>query len=353
MAADSLIGGTDTATKLAPTVKATLDNILNDTQGSTIETKDTTSTGGALVVSGKGADNERQTVIVPQAKAPAGTTQSTANVAVDNGGVKVNVALPSNIGLSFEGVDGATDGTGGTNFLTGLVNKNVIDTVTGGTDTAATKLKTALQKAIGTVLKTGDATATTVSVVTPISDKSDTASKNTISISGDTTAGATKTAFALNMNKLNSGDKVQTKGIDKLIVVGNGTVEVDSTDTTNVAVAGDNRAQSIKGGLGNDTISGGGGSDTLSGGGGNNTFGLTGGADTKLTITDFDVTKDKITIDVDGISSVLDIKAGLLNGTIIGTEENGNSHFVFADGTEITLTGVPLSGINASLVDFG
>jgi hypothetical protein len=312
MASETLIGAVDGYDDLPDSTKDVLDGFLNDTQDGEVEIEET---DGGTVVTGIGADNEVQSVIIPN--------ESGDPIEVSSGGFEatIEVSDPQTV-ITIEGPDGE-QGSSDDYF------RSVVDSVVGNTAPGAAELNESLNQAIDHVSGEG----AVVKIIRIIGE-------------GDTTitgSGDSDEVVALNVNRA-EGDVI-VEGIEKVIVVGAGTVRVgDDTDT---AIAGDLRDQVIIGGGGNDTIVGGGGNDTITGGDGDDVFGFVGGAGTHTTITDFSA-GDSILIDIEGVSSIEDLKAMLVSVDTSG----GNLTATFTDGSSITLVGVSADDITADLFSF-
>jgi Ca2+-binding RTX toxin-like protein len=310
MAADSIIGTPD-YDELSTSTKDAIGSFLNDTQDGDVEE---TSVTGGTIVTGIGANNEVQSVIIAD--------DSGDPIAVTSGGftATIEVGSPDTV-ITVEGPDGA-QGSSDDYF------RAVVDSVVGSTAPGASELNDSLNQAIDQVA--GEATI--IKIIKIIGDGA--------TITG---SGSGDEVVALDLNKATDG--VVVEGLDKVIVVGSG--EVTIVGNTDTAIAGDLRDQDITGGGGNDTIFGGAGNDTITGGAGEDVFGFVGGANTSTTITDFSA-GDSILIDIDGVSNVAELKAML-----VGYDESGgNLTANFADGSSITLVGVSLDDISADLFTF-
>lgn len=312
MAADSIIGAVDGYDDLPDSTKEILGDFLNDTQDGDVEIESVT---GGTVATGVGANNEVQSVIIADGSGDP--------IAVTSGGftATIEVADPQTV-IAVEGPDG--DQASSDDYF-----RDVVDSVVGSTAPGAAELNDSLNQAIDQVAGEGSI----IKIIKIIGDGDGT-------IKG---SGSGNEVTALNMNQ--AGGDVIIEGLDKVIVVGSGTVIVgDDTDTI---IAGDLRDQTIVGGGGNDTIIGGAGNDTITGGLGDDAFGFVGGANTHTTITDFSA-GDSILIDIEGVSSIEDLKAMLVSVDTSG----GNLTATFTDGSSITLVGVSADEITADLFSF-
>jgi len=312
MAADSLIGTIDGYDDLPANTKDILGDFLLDTQDGDVEINEVT---GGTVATGIGANNEVQSVII--------ANNSGDPIAVNSGGFVATFEVSdSETVITVEGPSGA-QGSSDDYF------RGVVDSVVGSSAPGAAELSDSLTQAIDHVAGEGSV----IKIIKIIGD-------------GDTTitgSGSGDEVIALNLNQT-TGDVI-VEGLDKVIVVGAGTVIVgDDTDTI---IAGDLRDQEIIGGGGNDTIIGGAGNDTITGGAGDDVFGFVGGGNTHTTITDF-TAGDSILIDIEGVSSIADLKAMLVSVDTSG----GDLTATFTDGSSITLVGVSASEITADLFSF-
>ncbi|MEC3863211.1 DUF4214 domain-containing protein [Mesobacterium sp. TK19101] len=136
-------------------------------------------------------------------------------------------------------------------------------------------------------------------------------------------------------------DTDQIAGVEN-IVAGDGADDLTGSADPN-RIEGGLGDDTLLGLGGNDTLIGGAGNDSLSGGGGDDS--LTGGSDADTfvvelgmghdTITDFDVTQDRL--DVSALSEQE------LGAVTIGQTAAGDRTVTLSDGSSITLTGVPLN----------
>jgi Ca2+-binding RTX toxin-like protein len=312
MAADSLFGPVAGYEALPDSTKDAIGSFLHDTQDGDVDINEVT---GGTVVSGLGANNEVQSVIIAD--------DSGDPIAVTSGGFSatIEVASPLTV-ITVEGPDGE-QGSSDDYF------RGVVDSVVGSTAPGAAELNDSLNQAIDIVANEG----TIVKIIQIIGDGETTITGND---SGDE-------VVALNLNKATGG--VVVEGLDKVIVVGSG--EVTIVGDTDTVIAGDLRDQNITGGDGNDTIVGGAGDDTITGGAGDDTFGFVGGAGTHTVITDFGA-GDAFLIDMDGVSDV----ASLREAVVTVDTSGGDFTATFADGSSITLVGVSPDEITADLFTF-
>lgn len=312
MAADSLLGAVDGYDELPENTKDILGDFLLDTQDGDV---DVDVVVGGTIVTGVGADNEVQTVIIADGSGDP--------IAVTSGGFTATIEIgdPDTV-ITVEGPDGGQASSD--DYF-----RDVVDSVVGSTAPGAAELNDSLNQAVDYVAGEGSI----IKIIKIIGD-------GDVTIKG---SGSGNEVTALNMNQ--AGGDVIIEGLDKVIVVGSGTVIVgDDTDTI---IAGDLRDQTIVGGGGNDTIIGGAGNDTITGGLGDDVFGFVGGANTHTTITDFSA-GDSIFIDIEGVSNIADLKAMLVSVNSSG----GNLTATFTDGSSITLIGVSADDITADLFTF-
>ena len=118
-------------------------------------------------------------------------------------------------------------------------------------------------------------------------------------------------------------------------------------------VFGDSGGDELDGGLGNDTLDGGEGNDTLKGREGDDV--LTGGGDNDVfffeegdgddVITDFDLTLDKVQVDVTGVATLGDLS--------ITTSGGGHALIDFGPDGSIELIGVNSGDLDSSNFIFG
>jgi Ca2+-binding RTX toxin-like protein len=326
MSADSLIGGSNVSSSLDSNTKSILDNVLNDTQGGSVVTS---TLGSATVVMGLGANNETQAVIVPTTSPVHGTFTDTNFV--------VDVTLPTNVGLTFEGINDVVSGAESTNYLTSLINEALPSNSTNSAELAE---RQSLLNAVSTVVNNSTDTDNIVRVVNVLNNTSSSTAPQEIVISGSSSSNE---IVALNLNNLNSNTTVSISNIDRAVIVGNGAVRV-SGDAP-VSVAGDNGNQLIIGGAGSDTLVGGGGSDTLVGGSGTDLFGFN--STGNYQIQNFG-TGDGFAFRVAGISNISELNALITDSHYSG----GNTTYNFVGGSSITLVGLAPNQVLADLIHF-
>lgn len=314
MSADSLIGGSNPSSSFDANTKSILDSVLNDTQGDTVETS---TLGSATVVKGLGANNETQAVIVPTTSAVKGTFTDT-NFTAD-------VTLPSNVGLTFEGINKVVSGTEATNYFTSLIDAAIPSS---STNSAELAVRQSLVNAVSTVINNPNDTGNIVRVINVLNNTSSSTDPQEIVISGGSNANE---VVALNLNNLKPNNTVSISNIEKAVIVGNGTVKL-SGDAP-VSVAGDNGNQLIIGGAGSDTLVGGGGSDTLVGGVGTDLFGFNSAGNYQ--IQSFG-TGDGFAFKIAGISNISQLTALITDYHY----SDGNTTYNFVGGSSITLVGL-------------
>lgn len=323
MAADSIVGGAAVLEDLGPALAGLIEGVLFDTQAGSITT---TTLGAATVVSGSGANNEAQGVLLPASTGVSGT--------LTNGVFSANVDLPAQVGLTFEGLNNVVSGAAVQSYLDSVVDANVPPTDAGAALGAS--LKSAIAAVIG-----GSTPNAVVRVMSILDNAPGSAPGTEIVVSGSGTNG--DEVLAVNMSPVKGGKTLVVENIESVIVVGKGTVAVgDSNDTK---LAGDLRDQMLIGGGGSDTLMGGGGADTLTGGAGDNTFVISGHG--HLTITDFKHS-DKIVFQVPGITNIAELREALAKTEFI----DGNVIATFDDGSVVTLVGVDPNSLTTDLFAF-
>lgn len=328
MAAESLFGGEDAFDNLDDKIADVIDSVLGDTQGSSIEIDDV---DGVTFAQGLGADDEHQGVLIPTDEPTEGT--------ITNGDFVVDVDLPADVGLSFEGFDSlVTEEI--TDYLTGVLDEALPEEME--SEPGVAELKASLEQSLD-ILLGGDETDTDVRVINVLEngfeDEEGTGEEIVITGSGDDDE-----LVALNINKVKEGNVVVVENLESVIVVGEGAVAVGGSADT--ALAGDTRDQDLTGGEGNDTLVGGGGNDTLTGGSGDDVFGISGPGN--VTITDFNVDEDQLLFELDGIDNVTDLM-GVLEGSDV---VDGNAVYTFVDGSTVTLVGVDPDDVGSDLFLF-
>jgi Ca2+-binding RTX toxin-like protein len=298
--------------ELPDSVKDIITNFVRDTKNAELET---TELDGGSIITGIGANDEVQSVIIADS--------SDVSLPATSGGFSATFAVAADFTvITVEGPDGVQDSSD-------AYFREVVDSVVGSTAPGAAELNASLTQAIDLVAGM-EATAKIIQII----------SDGDVAITGD---GSGDNVIALNLNKTTGS--VVVEGLDKVIVVGAGTVTIAGND--DAVIAGDLRDQNLTGGGGNDTIVGGAGDDTITGGAGDDTFGFTGGAGTHTTITDFSA-GDALLIDMADVSNLAELKAMLVAVDTSG----GDFTATFADGSSITLVGVAADEITADLFTF-
>lgn len=327
MAADSLIGGTSITNTLSVTTKNILNSALNDTQQSTIQT---TAIGSATVVQGLGANNEAQGVLVESASPVVGT--------LSNGDFVVNVNLPANVGLTFEGLNSVVSKGAVSAYLNSLIDVALPAATTDSSNGAA--LRTSLVNAVDTALAHAGANNVVRLVNVTDSTPSGSAPADLLITAA---AGSNNEVVALNMSGIKTGNTVVLGDIGSAVIVGAGTVRVSGS--TSAIVVGDNSDQVIIAGTGSDTLVGGGGFDTMVGGSGANTFGFNSAG--QYTIQGAG-SGDTLGFSIPGITNINQLAALVSDVTVV----NNNTTYTFVGGSTITLVGITPDQITAGLIHF-
>ena len=328
MAAESLFGGEEAFDNLDDKIADVIDSVLGDTQGSSIEIDDV---DGATFAQGEGASDEHQGVLIPTDEATEGT--------ITNGDFVVDVDLPADVGLSFEGFDSlVTEEI--TDYLTGVLDEALPESMED--EPGVAELKASLEKSLDLLLD-GDESDTDVRVINVLEngfeDEDGTGEEIRITGTGDDDE-----LVALNINKVKDGNVVVVENLENVIVIGEGAVAVGGSADT--ALAGDTRDQDLTGGEGNDTLIGGGGNDTLTGGEGEDIFGVSGPGN--LTITDFNVAEDQLLFELDGVDSFTNLMDIVESAEVV----DGNAVYTFVDGSSVTLVGVDPDDVGSDLFLF-
>lgn len=331
MSADSLFGGADGSHSLSPSSLALLNQFLTDTVGGSTTTE---SIGSSTYVSGIGTHGETQGGVLPGLGAVSGT--------IDDGVLQLNLNLPANTGLVFEGMNGATpDGMGA--FL-----KSVLDTYhpnatqQASLDAAVNQLVDAMkaQGVTNVVFRVFDIMSNSGNGALAAPDGSLGAAAQDLVLDASQNPGVQ--AFMVDL--LHASNAVVLKGVEYALVSNAGTIK--SEGTTPVRIVADLAAQDITGGDGNDTLVGGGGNDTLTGGLGNDVFGFS--ALGHVTIKDFDVAHDTVAFASTGITNIQQL-AHLV--TSVDNAPTGVT-FNFGHDASITLVGVSAAQITSDLIKF-
>jgi Ca2+-binding RTX toxin-like protein len=345
--ASSLIGGS--FDRLSQDAQGIVDSILGDTVGGQITTS---SVGSGTLFTSTGAGGTPQGVLIGQnGLVVAGEIDT-------GGGVSLSVVLPGGISLAFEGTAGEVTGAGAGQYLNGLVDQYL---PRDSTDPAVQQARQNLQDAIDAVVQSlgGVGSSQTLAVRFVVLSDNGTAangapnlggrlqnttenSVNKIVFNGD---GDSNELVTFLMSKFSSADKtvLTLKDVKAALIVGNSTVVVN--DSANTIVSGDANNQNITGGTGNDTLVGGGGTDTLTGGSGSDVFGFN--ALGNLTITDFNVTQDKLAFVLPGSNNL----AGFTQ-LFTGLTVEGNNSVLNFGSSSITLVGVNPADLTVDLLQF-
>jgi len=333
MAADSLIGGTSVTSTLIPTTLAIINAVLVDTHGAV----QTTTVGGATVVTGIGATNNPQGVLVESAAPVTGT--------VVIGTTNSNIVLPAHVGLTSEGLVTQSTPTQAQTYLLGLIAEALPANSTNPAVIAAnTSLTQAVNQAIAQA-HTSNPNATNAVNVINVTDSTTTGSapQNIVITSNNISD-----ILAINMSAVRNGNTVllgnaNSTGVVNAVIIGPGHVAVNSNAPT--LIIGDAGNQVFQGGTGQDTLVGGGGSDTLVGGSGIDVFGFNAGG--QYTIQGAG-TGDALQFSVPGVPNLAQLIA-LITGVVV---QDGNTTYSFAGGSTITLVGVTPDQVTANLIHF-
>jgi Ca2+-binding RTX toxin-like protein len=336
----SLIGGQFET--LSRGAQGIVDSILGDTVGGVIATS---SVGGGTLFTSTGAGGTPQGVLI-------GVSGLVVAGEIDTGGgVSLSVVLPGGISLAFQGSASQVNGAGAAEYLNGLLNEFLPEN---STDPAVQEARQNVQDAIDSVLESlgGVGSTQTLSVrFVSLSEiegagtlggrlrSSDNAS-NEVAFKGDADSGVLLTFL---MSQLGSNKVLTLNDVKAALILGNGTIKVSGDMGT--IVTGDMGSQKITGGAGADTLIGGGGMDTLTGGSGRDVFGATKAG--KLTITDFDVTQDKLAFAVPGANNL----AGFTQ-LFTGLTVEGNNSVLNFGSSSITLVGVNPADLTVDLLQF-
>src|SRR5690554_5267017 len=141
MAAETVIP-TEDLDDIPEDILGLIDNVLGDTVGDSIEQS---QVGGSTLIQGTGANGETQGVLVPTSTPTTGT--------ISNGDFVVDVDLPENVGLTFEGLNDVVTGEEAAGFLESKIGEALPED---DTSEAATQVRESLNKAVNTVINGGD-----------------------------------------------------------------------------------------------------------------------------------------------------------------------------------------------------
>lgn len=324
MSSSSLVGGS--FDNLSPGAQAVVDAVMGDTIGGQVTT---TTVGSGTLVVGSGTNGETQGVFVgAQGTAIAGE--------VNTGGVSLTVALPPNVSMAFQGPSAPVTAAQAVVYAQAMLSQ-----VSGLSASESSSLTEALNSLIST-LTSGDANASVSLRFVVLSDTSSgTRAGEVVAFNGGNNPGDEALVFAMSQV---SNKVLSLTNVKAALLVGNGTVKVD--DYLGSSIRGDSSNQNITGGAGRDTLVGGGGQDTLTGGSGADVFGVS--VLGNLTITDFNVSQDKLAFTLPGVTN-LETLAPLFTGlTVVG----GNSVLGFGSAGSVTLVGVDPSQLTIDLIKF-
>lgn len=324
MAADSLFGGSTDLSAVVDTSSVALINaFLTDTVGgSTVSSTIGTST----LVIGSGSAGELQGALLPGSSQVIGS--------FTDGGLQLNVDLPAQLGLVFEGKN-QVDTNGAGAFVQGVVDKYLPPG-----DAATAPLREALNNAVNNLVTSMNAAGGGGDVVVRMVDF---VSGGNAPTSGEVklaAGGNAQEVFAVNMNGLNQDQTLVLSNVENAVLAGRGSVRVEGDNAARIS--GDLGDQNITGGGGNDTLMGGGGNDTLVGGSGSDVFGVTGLGN--FTIGDLGTT-DKLAFKLAGANDLNQL-AGMLTAVEL-TSTGMVAHF--GEGLTITLVGISAGDITAGM----
>jgi len=328
MSSDSQFGGTGAGggpvpVNLSDAAIALLDKFLFDTVGGT------TTTGtldGSPTTQGIGSDGELQGGILPG----LGTVEGT----LSNGVLQLDLSLPAEVGLIFQGLDEVSVDQWVT-FLKGVV------TDYGVTEGQQSSLFGAIDQIAQSMMDAG-VTSIVLRVFSSVTGGTEGASAPLAGGLGDMVIDASATPDVTVFGVELGGLSWVLKGVENAVIANAGSVTIEGS--TAVHLVADTASQSLVGGSGNDTLVGGGGNDTLTGGLGDDVFGFS--ALGHVTITDFDVAHDSLGFSSTGITSIAQL-AGLVTGV---TQTAEGVTFNFGHDASITLVGVSASEITSDLI---
>lgn len=328
--ANSLVGGA--YDNLSTGAQSIVDAFLGDTVDGQVTTS-TVEGGGTLIV-GTGAGGDTQGVLI-------GTDGSVVTGEVGLGGTSVTVALPDGIGMAFQGPEGAVTAEQAQTYLNNLVDAAYpADSTDPGVIAARENLQTNISAVIEALGGLGGGSVTVKFVALTSSGAATGNAANEVMFTG--TGDSSLLAFAL--SQLGSDKVLTLENVKAAMALGNGSVKVNGDKAA--IITGDAGTQNITGGAGNDTLIGGGGADTLTGGAGADVFGVT--VLSNLTITDFDVTKDKLAFKLPGVTDLQGLSASFTGLSVV----DGNSVLSFGAQGSITMVAVNPADLTVDMVKF-
>lgn len=339
MASESLVGGS--YDDLSPATQQLLDAVLGDTVGGLVTT---TNIAGGILIVGTGAGGVQQGAVISQSGA-AITGE------IEAGALTLSIALPAGISLAFEGPSGPVSAQEANTYITNLIDAAFPASSTDPDVQAARASLVAGISALTEGLAGGTSPNSVTLRLVALTDSGAPAGarvvgSNEVVFDGHSTAGSTE-LLVFFTSQLGPNKTLVLNDVAAALILGNGTVQVDGYISS--FVAGDSSNQTIIGGLGSDTLVGGGGNDTITGGLGQDVFGvdvLSG----NLTITDFDVARDKLAFKIPGINQLADL-APLFTGLTVDAANSPTLHF--GNNLSITLVGVSPEQLTVDLLQFG
>jgi hypothetical protein len=352
MASESTLGASGTA--LPAPAKNLLDKYLTDTIVSSLNVQN--AGNGATVGVSSGSKGDVNIAITPPTTATQGSV-------TDGVGKTLNFQLPANTGLVSKSVDTASTTTAA-EYVKSIVDKYIPDNSTNPAAAAQkVTILAALTKAMELV-RGGVSVNVTIRNIDFFSGSntlnqgalqdafaildSDGSYQGIDSLVGandvllDAGSSTGSQLFVLNLAGLGT-KTLALQNIEGAVLAAAGTVKVEGS--TAIRITSDNLAQNVTGGGGNDTLVGT-GSDTLTGGAGNDIFGFSGAG--KYTVTDFSKTGDMLAFQMDGVTTIDQLKAKVTSVVIVGA----NTTFNLGADTSITLVGVSASDLTAAMIKF-
>lgn len=322
MAADSVVGAI--GNNLSTESKEFLQQVLTQITG-TVAIQDV---GGAKAVYGTESTG-LITGALPGVNSVVFGSLKDTNFAVD-------VVLPANIGVNFQGPSTNVSVQKAVDFFNELIAKEL---PVGNTNPDVQAKAQALLNAVDLVEQVVDNNNAAVRYL----DVKNTQTTPTGNVKLVGVAGANE-IVAINAGDLGKQQQLILQDLEKVILVNQANVIVEGSKST--LVIGDNADQSITGGQGADTLVGGGGSDTLVGGAGSDTFGFA--SNGNFRIGDFNVKEDKFAFNLEGVNNFQDLVK-----LVTKVEETSSGvTYTFANNSVITLVGMKDSDITADLISF-
>lgn len=337
MSSESLVGGS--YNNLSPATQQLLDTVLGDTVGGVVTT--TSIPGGGTLVTGTGAGGVQQGAVI-------GAAGQAVTGEIVSGELTLTIALPAGVNIVFEGPGGAVSAAEANTYITNLVDAAF---PANSTDPAVQSARFSLIASIDALTQslTQGTTPGSVTLRLVALTESNTSSgvraigPNEVLFTAQSSAG-TSELLTFFTQQLGANKTLVLENVQAALIVGSGAVRLEGSGAS--FLAGDSGNQALTGSLGNDTLVGGGGNDTITGGAGSDVFGLN--ALGHLTITDFNVTADKLAFSVPGITNVADLAPFFTGLTVAG----GASTLHFGDHLSITLVGVSPEQLTLDLLKF-